>query len=90
MTLEQALETKISKFWEDTATLYDRIKAEEWVMTEHRCPACHRALTDKEEVYFVDNYGFCVMCDTEKADNDRRLYEEINKESEYDKFMRYI
>ena len=81
MTLEYALELKISKFWKDTATLYDRIKAEELAMTEHRCPVCNRALKDKEEVYFAENYGFCVMCDNEKADIDRRNYEEVNNDN---------
>lgn len=38
--------------------------------TVHRCPACHRVITDMEEIAFMNYSGMCGTCDHVQADVD--------------------
>lgn len=47
-----------------------------------RCPNCGREVTDKEDIELIKDFGWCLMCDNEMADINRRNYDEVNKEVE--------
>jgi len=39
-----------------------------WAINEHRCPVCHRAITDPKEIEFMEEVGECGTCDHVRAD----------------------
>jgi hypothetical protein len=46
-----------------------------WLITEHRCPECHKAVVDFTEYQFMQSSGMCGSCDHILADgmSDARL-----------------
>lgn len=43
-----------------------------------KCQVCKRHLTDEDDVEFYREYGWCLMCDNEKAEQVKSLYDDIN------------
>lgn len=39
-----------------------------WLLVEHRCPVCKKAVTDWQEIEFMDFNGSCGTCDHVKGD----------------------
>ena len=52
----------------------------EWVLYEHRCPKCNRAIVDYNEYLFAESTGMCGSCDHILSDGatSERLYNDIS------------
>lgn len=48
--------------------------------SEDRCYLCGKVQTEKQDIAFVREYGFCQSCDTQRMDAERQIYDEVNDE----------
>lgn len=50
--------------------------------TSEKCPICNRIIEDKDDIQFLKEYGYCLMCDNEKDEDYRGMYREVNEDND--------
>lgn len=51
--------------------LYDVTDSTEVLPDEHKCPVCHKVITEPIQLEYLEGTGTCLGCDTLKGDIER-------------------